>query len=55
VLAPAGRMVLLTSETGLLAQSLKSKSLELAQRIPVLVRGLPAAIHLILDGRRPAI
>jgi tRNA (guanine6-N2)-methyltransferase len=51
VLAPGGRMVLLTSETGLLAQSLKGRSLELAQRISVIVRGFPASIHLVRDAR----
>jgi len=51
VLAPAGRMVLLTSEGDLLRRSLPP-GLRLRQRLPVLVRGLPAAIHLI--GRAAA-
>ena len=48
VLAPAGRMVLLTSERRLLAQAVTRQSgLRMDGVLPVVVRGLPAAIHLI--------
>lgn len=48
VLAPGGRMVLLTSETVLLSRAVtRARTLRTVQRIPLIVRGLPAAIHLI--------
>lgn len=51
VIAPDGRMVLLTSESRLLATSVsKQHGLRIEEHLPVLVRGLPAALHLI---RRP--
>ena len=46
VLVPDGRMVLLTSETDLLRRSLP-RGLRLAERLPLLVRGYPAAIHVL--------
>jgi tRNA (guanine6-N2)-methyltransferase len=48
VLGEGGRMVLLTSESALLATAVAGRSeLRLVERIPVLVRGQAAAIHLI--------
>jgi SAM-dependent methyltransferase len=49
VLSPAGHMVLLTSETDLLRRSLP-RGLSLTDRLPLLVRGYPAAIHLLRRG-----
>jgi hypothetical protein len=41
-------MVLLTSESRLLAAAVsKQHGLRIEERMPVLVRGLPAALHLI--------
>ena len=48
VLAPGGRMVLLTSERRLLAQAVTRRpGLRMGGVLPLVVRGLPAAIHLI--------
>jgi SAM-dependent methyltransferase len=48
VLAPGGRMVLLTSESDLLRAALaRRRNLRLVERIPILVRGQAAAIHLV--------
>lgn len=48
VLAPSGRVVLLTSESRLLASAVRRLgTLRLVQRLPVIVRGMPAAIHLL--------
>lgn len=48
ILQPAGRMVLLSSDEATLRRSLAQRpELLLEQRIEVLVRGLPAAIHVI--------
>lgn len=48
VLAPGGRMVLLTSERRLLAQTVaRQRALRLTAALPVTVLGVPAAIHLV--------
>jgi 23S rRNA G2445 N2-methylase RlmL len=48
VLAPGGRMVLLTADTRMLTAVItKGRGLWLQDRVPVRVRGLPATIHLI--------
>ena len=48
ILMDGGRMVLLTSERSLLRRTLSEhRDLTLAREIPVIVRGFPAAIHLI--------
>jgi tRNA (guanine6-N2)-methyltransferase len=48
VLTPEGRMVLLTGDSKLLTTVIaKHRGLRLVDRIPLLVRGLPAALHLI--------
>jgi 23S rRNA G2445 N2-methylase RlmL len=45
VLRPGGRMVLLTSESALLARALRGLPLTPGRRLPLLVRGHPAAMH----------
>ncbi|MGH2586179.1 MAG: methyltransferase domain-containing protein [Dehalococcoidia bacterium] len=52
VTAPGGRMVLLTSETALLETAVRGqREMRIVDRIRVLVRGQPAAIHLVhADG-----
>jgi len=52
VTAPGGRMVLLTSETALLETAVRrQREMRIVDRIRVLVRGQPAAIHLVhADG-----
>ncbi|MGD9889865.1 MAG: methyltransferase domain-containing protein [Dehalococcoidia bacterium] len=48
VLAPGGRLVLLTADSRLLTTVIaKHRGLRLQDRLPLRVRGLPAAIHLI--------
>lgn len=47
VLAPGGRMVLLTSEQGVLKHALQEHPLRLEALFPVLVRGYPAQIHIL--------
>jgi 23S rRNA G2445 N2-methylase RlmL len=48
VLSPNGRMVLLTADSHVLTTAIaKHRGLTLLDRVPLRVRGLPAAIHLI--------
>ena len=55
VLAPEGRMVLLTSEHALLTHAVAgAQGLRVRERIPLLVRGLPAAVYLISSRRGAA-